>query len=164
MKLTTVKKSPTARLSTIRGSARKWLPAWLVASDNSAPTARPAASARRLHHPISTLIIGVAGFLLFAAIALVSNVFANSTTSWWTTAIFVGFALLALPILPDGTSHTPGDGKSCGRAESPAQSLPGRATGERVAGVLLGSRAASSILMKRHHFPSVKHFFRNQPT
>jgi hypothetical protein len=39
--------------------------------------------------------------LLFGAIAVISNVFANATTSWWTTAIFVGFALLALPILGD---------------------------------------------------------------
>ena len=63
--------------------------------------ARPAAAARRLQHPTSTLIIGVVCFLFFAAIAVVSNVFANSTTSWWTTAIFVGFALLALPVVGD---------------------------------------------------------------
>jgi len=62
---------------------------------------RPVPSAQRLQHPTSTLIIGLAGFLLFAAIAVVSNVFANVTTTWWTTAIFVGFALLALPILGD---------------------------------------------------------------
>src|SRR5207244_2880497 len=62
---------------------------------------RPVGSAQRLQHPTSTLIIGLAGFLLFAAIAVVSNVFANVTTTWWTTAIFVGFALLALPILGD---------------------------------------------------------------
>jgi hypothetical protein len=70
-----------------------------VARSRSRP--RPAGAARRLQHPISTLIIGVAGFLLFAAIAVISNVFANATTSWKTTTIFVGFALLALPILGD---------------------------------------------------------------
>ena len=62
---------------------------------------RPVRSERQLRHPISTLIIGLAGFLLFAAIAVVSNVFANATTSWWTTGIFVGFALMALPITGD---------------------------------------------------------------
>ena len=60
-----------------------------------------AGSAQRLQHPPSTLIIGLAGFLLFTAIAVISNVFANATTSWKTTTIFVGFALLALPILGD---------------------------------------------------------------
>jgi len=62
---------------------------------------RPACCDQQLRHPVSTLIIGLAGFLLFAAIAVVSNVFANATTSWWTTAIFVGFALLALPVVGD---------------------------------------------------------------
>jgi hypothetical protein len=62
---------------------------------------RPAVCDQQLRHPASTLIIGLAGFLLFAAIAVISNVFANKTTSWWTTAIFVGFALLALPVVGD---------------------------------------------------------------
>jgi hypothetical protein len=44
---------------------------------------------------------GLAGFFLFAAIAVISNVFANATTSWKTTTVFVGFALLTLPILGD---------------------------------------------------------------
>jgi hypothetical protein len=62
---------------------------------------RSAAAAQRLQHPISTLIVGLSGFLFFAAIAVVSNVFANATTSWKTTTVFAGFALLALPILGD---------------------------------------------------------------
>ena len=62
---------------------------------------RPAASGQRLQHPASTLIIGLSCFLLFAAIAVISNIFANATTSWKTTTIFVGFALLALPIMGD---------------------------------------------------------------
>ena len=70
-----------------------------VARSRSRP--RPAGSANRLHHPKSTLIIGLTGFLLFVAIAIVSNVYANATTSWWTTAIFVGFALLAVPVIGD---------------------------------------------------------------
>jgi Bacterial PH domain len=62
---------------------------------------RTAGCDQQLRHPVSTLIIGLAGFLLFAAIAVISNVFANKTTSWWTTAVFVGFALLALPVVGD---------------------------------------------------------------
>ncbi|HET7228128.1 MAG TPA: hypothetical protein VFJ55_05770 [Chthoniobacterales bacterium] len=70
-----------------------------VARSRSRP--RPTGSAQRLQHPTSTLVIGLACFLFFAAIAIVSNVFANATTSWKTTTVFVGFALLALPILGD---------------------------------------------------------------
>jgi hypothetical protein len=62
---------------------------------------RSACRDQQLRHPVSTLIIGLACFLLFAAIAVTSNVFANKTTSWWTTAIFAGFALLALPVVGD---------------------------------------------------------------
>ena len=72
--------------------------AWV---ERSRGRTRPARDAHRLQHPPSTLIIGIAGFLFFAAIAVVSNVYANATTHWWTTAIFVGFALLALPVLGD---------------------------------------------------------------
>ena len=68
-----------------------------VARSRSRP--RPTGSAQRLQHSTSTLVIGLACFLFFAAIAIVSNVFANATTSWKTTTVFVGFALLALPIL-----------------------------------------------------------------
>jgi hypothetical protein len=70
-----------------------------VARSRSQP--RHAGSAQRLQHPTSTLVIGLAGFLFFVAIAVISNVFANATTSWKTTTVFVGFALLALPVLGD---------------------------------------------------------------
>ena len=40
-------------------------------------------------------------FLFFAGIAVISNVYANATTTWLTTTVFVGFALLALPIVGD---------------------------------------------------------------
>jgi hypothetical protein len=70
-----------------------------MARNRSRP--RHAGSAQRLQHPTSTFVIGLAGFLLFAAIAVISTVFANATTSWKTTTVFVGFALLALPILGD---------------------------------------------------------------
>jgi len=62
---------------------------------------RSASNENRLRHPTGTLIIGLAGFLLFASIAVVSNVYSNATTSGWTTAVFAGFALLALPVVGD---------------------------------------------------------------
>ena len=62
---------------------------------------RPPSDLQRLVHPPSTLIIGLGGFLFFATIAVISNVFANKTTTWWTTAIFVGFALLSVPMIAD---------------------------------------------------------------
>jgi hypothetical protein len=62
---------------------------------------RPASDARRLVHPPSTLIIGLTVFTLFAAIAVVSNVYANRTTTWLTTTVFLGFAGLALWLVVD---------------------------------------------------------------
>lgn len=62
---------------------------------------RPLSDARRLAHPPSTLILGLAGSAFFAGIAVLSNVFANRTTTWWTTAIFVGCALLSVPLVID---------------------------------------------------------------
>src|SRR6267142_1261804 len=61
--------------------------------------ARPASEARRLAYPLSTLIVGLVCFALFAGIAVFSNVFPNETATWWTTAIFVGLALLSAPIV-----------------------------------------------------------------
>jgi len=57
--------------------------------------------ARRLAHPASTLIIGLVCFGFFAGIAIVSNVIPNKTTTWWTTAVFVGFALMSVPMISD---------------------------------------------------------------
>ena len=62
---------------------------------------RPAASEGRLAHPRSTLVVGLVGFALFAGIAIASNVWSNETTTIWTTLIFVGFALLAAPMIAD---------------------------------------------------------------
>jgi hypothetical protein len=70
--------------------------AWLA---RSRLRARPASDARRLVHPASTLIVGLVAFAFFAGLAVVSNVVPNKTTTWWTTAVFVGFALLALPLV-----------------------------------------------------------------
>ena len=51
--------------------------------------------------PPSTLIVGMAGFGIFAAITIVSNVYSNETTTWWTTGIFVAFAAMAVPMILD---------------------------------------------------------------
>jgi len=61
--------------------------------------ARPVSEARRLVHPPSTLVIGLICFALFAGLAVVSNVIPNKTTTWWTTSVFVGFALLSVPMV-----------------------------------------------------------------
>jgi hypothetical protein len=60
---------------------------------------RAPSDARTLVHPPSTLIVGVVGFAFFFGIAIVSNVFRNKTTTWWTTAIFVGFALMSAVVM-----------------------------------------------------------------
>jgi hypothetical protein len=83
---------------TLWGLLMSAIMAWVARSRGRT---RPASDARRLQHPPSTLVIAIACFLLFAAIAVVSNLYANATTHWWTTAVFVGFALLALPLLGD---------------------------------------------------------------
>ena len=58
--------------------------------------ARPTSDARRLAHPLSTLIMGLMCFVFFTGIAVVSNIVVpHRTTTWRTTSIFVGFALLS---------------------------------------------------------------------
>src|SRR5437762_13560619 len=53
--------------------------------------------ARRLQHLPSTLIIGLVCLSFSAGIAVISNVYANATTTCLTTTVFAGFALLPLP-------------------------------------------------------------------
>lgn len=62
--------------------------------------ARRNPEARRLAHPPSTLIIGLIGFVFFGGLALVSH-FVNGAATWIATVIFIGFALLSVPILAD---------------------------------------------------------------
>ena len=50
----------------------------------------------RLAHTPNTLAVGVCSALFFGALLILSNVFANETTTWWTSAIFAGFALTGL--------------------------------------------------------------------
>lgn len=62
---------------------------------------RPDSQRRELAHPPSTLIIGLVCLVFFTGLAILSNVYANKTTTWWTTATFVGFALLAVPLIAE---------------------------------------------------------------
>jgi len=88
--------------------------------------ALPPSDARRLVHPPSTLVIGLVCFLFFAAIAALSNVFANKTTTWWTTTIFVGFALLSMALIADyflARHELSEEGMSYGRLFGPRRYL-----------------------------------------
>jgi Bacterial PH domain len=60
---------------------------------------RPVSEARRLVHPPSTLIVGLVCLAFFLGLAIVSNVYANKTTTVWTTAAFLGFAALSVPVV-----------------------------------------------------------------
>ena len=71
---------------------------WLAKSRHRV---RPESQRRELAHPASTLVIGLVCFGLFAGLAIVSNVVSNKTVTWRTTALFVGFALLGVPIIAD---------------------------------------------------------------
>ncbi len=71
---------------------------WVARSRNRA---RPLSEARLLRHPPSILIIGIAGFVFFFGIAVVSNVFPNKTTTLLTTSVFVGFSLLSTAAIAD---------------------------------------------------------------
>jgi len=85
---------------------------------------RPPTDSRRLAHPRSTLILGCVGCLFFVGLAVASNVYSNKTTTWWTTAGFLGFTLLFLPIIADyfiARHAVSEDGLSYGRWLGPRQ-------------------------------------------
>jgi len=87
---------------TIPLQATLWVVAMLIIMgwlNRSRFRARPASQANRLVHPPTTLIVGLICFALFAGLAVLSNVIPNETTTWWTTALFVGFALLSAPLI-----------------------------------------------------------------
>jgi hypothetical protein len=88
----------TALQWTLWGLLMSLLMGWLAKSRFGA---RPTSHARRLAHPPTTLIMGAVCFLFFAGLAIVSNGVPNETTTWWTTSIFVGFAILSAPIVVD---------------------------------------------------------------
>jgi hypothetical protein len=82
----------------IWGIAMALIMAWI---SRSRMRKSPDSGARLLAHSRSTLVVGLVCFLFFASIAVISNVMPNESTTWWTTAVFVGFAALAIPIIAD---------------------------------------------------------------
>ncbi|MFM9835502.1 MAG: hypothetical protein ACKVOA_05310 [Methylophilaceae bacterium] len=60
-----------------------------------------AKNGKNLFHPNSTLVIGAVCFVFFAGITILSNVYSNKTTSVWTTATFVSFAVIAVVVIAD---------------------------------------------------------------
>lgn len=58
--------------------------------------ARTLSDSRHLHCPTSFLIIALVSLGFFSACAILSNLYPNDTTTWWTTAVFVGFAALSV--------------------------------------------------------------------
>lgn len=60
---------------------------------------RPASETGRLTQTLAIFIVGLVCFLIFATMAVVSNVIPNTTSTWWTTAIFVGLACLGVPLV-----------------------------------------------------------------
>ena len=83
---------------TLWGIAMAFAMGWIARSRSKR---RPESQPARMHHPVSTLIIGLACFAFFGGIAIISNVYSNKTTTWWTTAIFIGFAFVSVPIMAD---------------------------------------------------------------
>lgn len=63
---------------------------------------RPKDDSWTLHHPMSTLAIGVVGAAFFFGIAIVSNTIGkNPTSTIWTTITFVFFGGMSLPMVAD---------------------------------------------------------------
>lgn len=63
---------------------------------------RPEQLGDDMRHPPSTLVIGIVGFVLFAALGVISNTIGkNETTSVWTDLLFLFFSLMSLPMIGD---------------------------------------------------------------
>lgn len=71
----------------------KWIMRWLRRSGTQK---RPPEEACKLKYPSFWLFSGLGGFVCFAGVAILSNVFRNKTTTWYTTTTFIVFALLSL--------------------------------------------------------------------
>ena len=56
---------------------------------------------KTLSHPTSTFLIGAFGFVFFAGISILANVYSNKSTSILTTITFVTFALIATIVIAD---------------------------------------------------------------
>lgn len=79
-----------------------------------------------LRHPPSTLVFAVIAFVFFGGIAILSNVYANRTTTWWTTTLFVALASASLVSILDyfvARHEMSESGMSYGRLCGPKRSL-----------------------------------------
>lgn len=71
---------------------------WTVRNRVTSPDGVAAA---RMYRPANTLIGGLMGFVICAAVAIISITLPNSTATWMETAVFVGFTFMALMMLVD---------------------------------------------------------------
>ncbi len=63
---------------------------------------RPEQFSNDMRHPPSTLVIGILGFALFAALCVISNTTGkNATTSIWTSLLFLFFSAMSLAMIAD---------------------------------------------------------------
>jgi small-conductance mechanosensitive channel len=83
---------------TLWGIAMAFVMGWVAKSRHRS---RPESEARRLVHPPSTLIIGLVSLAFFSAIAAIATFCADKTTALPVTALFLGFAALALVIIAE---------------------------------------------------------------
>ncbi|MEM6916604.1 MAG: hypothetical protein AAF491_08580, partial [Verrucomicrobiota bacterium] len=108
---------------TLWGIAMFFLMGWLARSRNKT---RSPEQSNQLRHPFSLHILGSIGFLFFAALTVISNVIPNDTTTWWTTSIFAGFAVMSLYFLLDyfrARHEWTNSGVFCARLFMPRQHL-----------------------------------------
>jgi hypothetical protein len=71
---------------------------WLA---RSRKRGRQGADPQVISHPTTTFVIGLACFVLFGSMLVISNVVPNETTTRWTTSVFLGFTLLSVPLITD---------------------------------------------------------------
>lgn len=84
---------------TLWGVAMAVVMGWLA---KSRMKPRPEGEARTLRHPKGILILGVAGFVFFAALVVISNTIGkNETSNIWTTLIFLFFTGLSLALIAE---------------------------------------------------------------
>jgi len=84
---------------TLWGIAMSIVMGWVARSRMKSRPDQPGAD---LRHSVSTLILGLIGLVFFAGIAVISNTIGkNSTTSVWTTLLFLFFALMSMAMVAD---------------------------------------------------------------
>lgn len=81
------------------GASMTLIMGWLARSRKHRPRGAPAGL---LIQPVATLIVGIVCSAFFLGLAIISNTIGkNSTTTLWTTLLFVGFALAGVPMISE---------------------------------------------------------------